>query len=100
MKTTVVATEILSIMVLLMLLYGSIFEVNRKIKKNNVYILSVVLCILALVADMLAWILDGTAAPERLIFMSDLLTYVLGYVIITSYSFYIMETVREKKPVP
>ena len=100
MKTTVVATEILSIMVLLMLLYGSIFEVNRKIKKNNVYILSVVLCILALVADMLAWILDGTSAPERLIFMSDLLTYVLGYVIITSYSFYIMETVREKKPVP
>ena len=100
MKTTVIATEILSILALLMLFYGSIFEVKRRIRKNRVYTISVLLCILALITDMLAWILDGSFAPEFWIFMSDLSTYVLGYVIIVSYTFYILETVREKKPVP
>ena len=99
MKFTVVATEAMSLLSLGLILYGSLFEISRKVRKNNVYTAQVLLCVMALFADMMAWIIDGTQVPEPVIFLSDLLTFVLGYVIIASYSIYIIETLKEKRPV-
>ena len=103
MKTTMIMLEAVSLVVLLMLLYGSIFEVDRKLLKNKVYKYAVIDCIIAVITDMISWGFNGYKQYSELMFVSTLLSYVMGYFMTMFLCIYLVETIKEKReisPVP
>ncbi|MCR4741081.1 MAG: diguanylate cyclase [Lachnospiraceae bacterium] len=100
MKITLIALESVSLAVLLMLLYGSIFEVNRKLIKNRAYTMAVVSSIIAVITDITAWGLNGIPRYSAISFVADLLAFLMGYMMTFFFCIYLIQNIREKRPVP
>ena len=97
MKTAMVMSEAVSLVVLLMLFLGSIIENKSKHIKNTVYKYAVVDCMIAVITDMLSWSLNGYGKYSHLIFVTNLMSYVMGYSMTMFLCVYLIETIKEKK---
>lgn len=64
MKGTVIALEALSIFTSLLVLYGSIFEVKSRSRKNKLFIYCVAVNMITITCDMLAWIFNDTSGHD------------------------------------
>lgn len=100
MSAAVISLEAFCILLLLTIIYGSIFEIKRKSRKNSTFIASVVTLIVATSADMIAWIFNGKAELSSLLWISNFLSFTIGYFMSVMIMQYITLHISEKVTVP
>lgn len=97
MNLAVISMEILCIIILLLILYGSIFEVRNKREKNRIFIYEIILVLCATIFDMFAWIFNGDIDKMRFLVICNGASFILGYFIAILFSYYLIYFIREKK---
>lgn len=96
MKGTVIALEALSIFTSLLVLYGSIFEVKSRSRKNKLFIYCVAVNMITITCDMLAWIFNDTSGHDPLLWCVNFLAFALGYIMSIMFIQYIIYYLSEK----
>lgn len=96
MKGTVIALEALSIFTSLLVLYGSIFEVKSRSRKNKLFIYCVAVNMITITCDMLAWIFNDTSGHDPLLWCVNFLAFALGYIMSIMFIRYIIYYLSEK----
>lgn len=97
MESAIIAMEALSIVVLLIVLYGSIFEIKMNNKKNRIFVAYIAVSVACLLIDILAWILNGKHGINWLLFILNLSLFYFGYSMAFGFHFYILAILGEKK---
>lgn len=96
MKGIVIALEALSIFMSLLVLYGSIFEVKSRSRKNKLFLYCVAINIFTIICDMLAWIFNDTSGHDPLLWCTNFLAFSLGYIMSIMFIRYIVCYLSEK----
>lgn len=96
METAIIAMESLSIVVLLIVLYGSVFEIKMKNTKNRIFVVYIAVSIACLLTDIFARVLDGKQGINWLLFALNLSLFYYGYSMACGFHFYIMAILGEK----
>lgn len=99
MSAAVISLEAFSILILLAIFYGSIFEIKRKSKKNSTFIAADITLVVALTADMLAWIFNGRTDLSVFLWITNFLAFTIGYFMSVLITQYITLYISEKKAV-
>ena len=100
MATTIISIEAVSLAVLIIILYGCIFEIPVRSKKNNLFNMLVVCSIASVAVDMFAWIFNGDSEKSKLLFCLNLASFVLGYLVAIVFNIYLLESINEKRKIP
>lgn len=96
MKGIVIALEALSIFFSLLVLYGSVFEVKSKSRKNKLFLCCVAINIVTIICDMIAWIFNDTEGHDPLLWCTNFLAFSLGYIMSILFIRYIVCYLSEK----
>ena len=99
MTDVIVAIEAMGVIVLLITLYGLVFESRIRDRKNKLFIACIVITQIALVSDIVSWHYDGVPELLPLLKISNLLAMVLGLFIMLMFIFYLREIVNGKRRV-
>ncbi len=96
---SIIAVEIMSILVCLILLFGNLFEQHAKTRCNRLFSMLISACILALLGDALSWIFEGREDMEILLYVTTAISIVMTFVLDIVFLWYITEFVRESAEV-
>ena len=96
----IIALDIFSVLVCLVLLAGHLVFSTEKSRRSDAFTALAVTNIIGCIADALSWLLDGHTRLNSVVFDSTLLAMLLTIVLIWEYLGYLFEYVREKAPVP
>ncbi len=94
----IIAAEALSILIGIVLLYGSLFE-NGRSPRNRCYAWMVVTCMAGMAADMVSWILEGHMRLTTVLYGSTFLSMALTFVIACEFIAYLTAIARERRRV-
>ena len=97
MSAAIISVETLCSIILTLLIYGSIFEVKRKNKKNQIYTVSISFTLVAVITDMCAWIFDRNIELTGFLYILNYLSFAFGYILGIVFNIYILELIREKR---
>ena len=97
----ITAVEIMSILVCVILLCYSIFKKseNKKTRRDKLFVLLLVSCIAALVADALSWVLDGNIRFLPVLYICTTLSMLMTFVLICEFIVYLAEYIRERQKI-
>ena len=89
----ITAVEIMSIFVCVILLCYSIFKKSehKKTRRDKLFVLLLVSCIAALVADALSWVLDGNIRFLPVLYICTTLSMLMTFVLICEFIVYLAE---------
>lgn len=93
---SIIAVEIMSILVCLILLFGNLFEQHAKTRCNRLFSMLISACILALLGDALSWIFEGREDMEILLYVTTAISIVMTFVLDIVFLWYITEYEIEK----
>lgn len=99
MILSIITTEIFAIIISLILLYGNLFEGKQKNRKKNVFNILIPVMIIATLADMFSWVLDGMVKYRGLLFVCCFLSLFLSFVISGLFQAYCFEHIEEKRTI-
>ena len=93
-----IALEAFSIILTFVLLIYNLFE--RKNNQRQTIILRTLLIstIIVLFADVLIWSFDGQEWFLKVSYFLNVITFLVGYIITTLYTFYVINFIRSKRP--
>ena len=100
MREVMIALEAFGIMVALVVLYGNIFEVHNKKKRDRNYTISVVLVIIVQFVDLFAWWLTGKPEYYFLLWGLHYLRHALACTVSVYFVYYLWTLVSECHPLP
>jgi diguanylate cyclase (GGDEF)-like protein len=97
MRQVIIALDIFSLMVSLLVLYGNIFEIKDKRQRNRSYSVCVFLVVIGQIFDMAAWLMDGREDLQRIHAIVIYFCYIMGYVIAVYFLYYLWSLIDENK---
>ena len=97
MRQVIIALDIFSLMVSLLVLYGNIFEIKDKRERNRSYSACVFLVVIGQIFDLTAWLMDGREDLQRLHTIVIYFCYIMGYVIAVFFLYYLWSLIDENK---
>ena len=100
MREVMIALEAFGIMVALVVLYGNIFEVHNKKKRDRNYTISVVLVIIVQFVDMAAWWLMGQTDYVYLLWGLHVTRHLLVCAVAVYFVYYLWTLINESHPLP
>ena len=97
----ITAVEIMSILVCGILLCFCLFEKREegKTRRDRLFVLMLVSCIVALAADALSWILDGNIRLLPLLYIATTLAIGMSFVLICEFIIYLTAYIRERQEI-
>jgi|GEM_PF-1003955 len=93
----IIATELFSALICLLLLFGNIFETRRRTMRSMIYSVMVSTNTAALLADAVSWWFEGNPAHPGILFWSTTASIVLSILLIGQFNLYIWYFVSEHK---
>lgn len=94
---SIISVEVMSILVCLMLLYGSLFENREKTPRSRIYTILLGTCVVALGSDALSWVLDGCLRLVPVLYLTTFLSLAASYVMTGEFIAYLTEYIKERK---
>lgn len=94
------ATEVMSVLICVVLLYVSIKETSGRTTRGNMYIVMVLTNIVALVSDALLTATDGSPNLPVTRNISAAIAVLLALVLVGQFTIYLTLYIRERHPVP
>ena len=97
----ITTAEIMSILVCVILLCYCVFEKKEKEKtrRDKLFVLLLVSCVAALVADALSWILDGNIRLLPVLYICTTLATLMSFVLICEFIIFLTSYIREKQEI-
>lgn len=97
----ITTAEIMSILVCVILLCYCVFEKKEKEKtrRDKLFVLLLVSCVAALVADALSWILDGNIRLLPVLYICTTLATLMSFVLICEFIIFLTAYIREKQEI-
>ena len=97
----ITTAEIMSILVCVILLCYCVFEKKEKEKtrRDRLFVLLLVSCVAALVADALSWILDGDIRLLPVLYICTTLATLMSFVLICEFIIFLTSYIREKQEI-
>ncbi|MBE5891090.1 MAG: GGDEF domain-containing protein [Lachnospiraceae bacterium] len=100
MEYVVIGMEIICVFVLLVVLYGCLFE-NRKCKrKDRLFVATTFFSMLGTFVDAIGKLLNGNIEYVKAARVTLLFCFIFGYLITALYVHYLLEVIEEKHHVP
>lgn len=96
MSAIVISLELLSVFILLIMLYGTLFEFKSRTKKQSKYMLMCVFDILGLLFDAISWSIDGRGYPDIFLYIINIFSVLMTGLIVLFYAQYLFEYLNEK----
>ena len=95
----IIAVEIMSILLCIVLLYGNLSGHRGRTIRNRLFTALVSVCILGLSADLLSWILDGCTRLLPVLYISTTLSMILTFVMASLFVGYLTEFIKERRQI-
>ena len=97
----ITTAEIMSIFVCVILLCYCVFEKRgqERTRRDRLFVLLLVSCIAALVADALSWILDGNIRLLPVLYICTTLATLMSFVLICEFIIFLTAYIREKQEI-
>ena len=89
MNLVIGSMEIVSLIVLLVVLYGHLFETEMRHPKDRAYLHCIILALFGICADIPAWLLDGKTGIDSFLYIINLLSLVFGDLIAAAFAAYL-----------
>lgn len=96
MRISIISTEILSIYILFIIEYGSLFEIKDRTKKNKAFILTTIMLLLVLIVDVTTWMLDGNEKYTKFLWVGNYFSYSLGFLLTAFITVYVYLHISER----
>ena len=93
----VLSCDVVALIVMLILLYGLLFENSERDRKTLYFIICSVFTILSLAADIPAWYFENKSGYDTLLFIVNILSLVFSLGAVASISFYEIEIIGKKQ---
>ena len=91
-----VALQALSMIVLLVLLYGTLTWNRKRDEKAKFYLACLICNLLALCADIFTWLYDGVPEKNGLVSVLIIVAVTFNYILTSVFIFYVSSVIREK----
>lgn len=99
MKNEIIAVEVLSLIISLIVLYGNIFETVQRNKKRLVFSALIITNTIALICDCLSWMMDGDIAYATLNYVMSTVSMILTFPISALFILYIYAFISERREI-
>ena len=91
-----IAIELISMLVLLVLLYGTLAWNKNQDEKTKCYLGCLISSFIGLCADIITWIYGNSSDQNGLVFVMIIIAVLSMYMISTMFTFYVTAVIREK----
>lgn len=97
--TTMIPLETVCLFILLVIVYGLIFENGLSDKKSKWFLVMSALTAFAVLADLISWIYEGRAAHSGMLYVSCYFSMIMGGILAVPFMYYEYEYLSERKKV-